>query len=139
MKYKPSTIQSIVALLMIFFVIIILKIQSPEKYSNLKFTTRLGATSYNSSNRWHYKFHYMDGSVQGSFTAKSDHAKLIYSSNIEEGSIVFQLYEGSDSHFVTLPVSNSIDSLSGVFEKGEKYEIRAIATKAKGNFDFRME
>jgi len=139
MKYKPSNTQSIIVLLMIFFAIFILKTQFPEKYGFLKFTTRLGANTYNTSNRWHYKFHYLDGSVQGSFIAKNDHAKLIYSSNIEEGTIVYQLYEGSDSHFVTLPVSNSIDSLTGVFEKGEKYEIRAIATNAKGYFDFVME
>ncbi len=139
MKYKPSNTQSIVLLLIVFSVIFILKTQSPEKYSNLKFTTRLGATSYNLLNKWHYKFNYLDGSVQGSFTAKNDHAKLLYSSNIEEGTIVFHLYEGSDSHFITLPVSNSIDSLTGVFEKGERYEIRAIATNAKGDFDFIME
>ena len=139
MKYKPSNTQSIVVLLIVISVIFILKTQSPEKYSNLKFTTRLGATSYNLLNKWHYKFHYLDGSVQGSFFAKNDHAKLLYSSNIEEGTIIFHLYEGSDTHFITLQVSNSIDSLTGVFEKGERYEIRAIATNAKGSFDFTME
>ena len=120
--------------------IFILKTHFPEKYSSyLKFTTSQGATSRNFSNRWQYKFHYLDGSVQGWFTAKNDHAKLIYSSNIENGTIVYRLYRRSDSLIYTLPVTNTIDTLLGVFEKGEKYEIRATATNAKGNFDFRME
>jgi hypothetical protein len=68
-------------------VIFIFKTHSPEKYSNLKFTTRLGAITYNASNKWHYEFRYLNGCVQGSFTAKNDHAKLLYSSNIEEGTI----------------------------------------------------
>lgn len=139
MKYKPSNLQSIIVLLMVFFVIFILKTQSPEKYSYLKFTTRLGVYTYNTSNRWHYKFHYLDGSVQGWFTAKNDNAKLIYSSNIENGTIVYKLYDRSHNHIFTFPVGNTIDSLMGVFEKGEKYEIRAIATNAKGYFDFTME
>jgi hypothetical protein len=139
MKYKPSNMQSLIVLLVILFVLIIHKTQSPEKYSQSKFTTGLGAFSTNASNKWHYEFMYLNGTVQGSFTARNDHAKLFYSSNIEEGTIIYQLYEGSDTHFVTLPVSNSIDSLTGVFEKGERYEIRAIATNAKGQFDFWME
>lgn len=93
----------------------------------------------NIANRWHYKFQYLHGSVQGTFIANNDHTKLIYSSNIEEGTVVYHLYEGSDTHFVTLPIDNSVDSLTGIFKNGEKYEIRAIATNAKGAFDFRME
>lgn len=139
MKYKPSITQSIVVLIIVFSAIFILKTRFPEKYSHSKFTTRLGSFTINASNKWHYEFQYLNGSVEGTFFAKNDHAKLFYSSNIEEGTIVYQLYEGSDSHFITLPVSNSIDSLTGVFEKGERYEIRAIATNAKGYFDFVME
>lgn len=139
MKYKTSSVQSIVVLLVLFFVFFILKTQFPEKFSSLKFTSGMGVSSFNISNRWHYQFQYFDGSVNGSFTANSDHAKLIYSSMIEDGTIIYQLSSIGDSHFVTLPVSNTIDTLTGVFEKGEKYEIRATGTKAKGQFDFRME
>ena len=139
MKYKSSITQSIIVLIVLFFVFFMLKTQCPERFGSLKPTSRLGASSYNISNGWHYKFQYMDGTVQGYFTAKSDHAKLIYSSNIEEGTIIYQLGKSSDTHFVTLPVSNSVDSVAGVFEKGEQYEIRAIASQAKGQFDFRME
>ena len=139
MKYKPSGMQSILVLLVVCFVFFMLKTQFPGKFGYLKPTVRLGASSYNISNRWHYEFLYLDGSVQGSFTAKSDHAILFYSSDIENGTIVYQLSSRSDNHFVTLPVSNSIDSITGVFEKGENYQIRAIATKAKGQFDFVMQ
>jgi hypothetical protein len=140
MKYKLSTVPAIITILVVLFVIYIHKTNFPEKHSNYSIsTTREGAISVNMANRWQYKFDYLNGCVQGSFIAKNDHAKLIYSSNIEEGTIIYHLYEGSDSHFVTLPVSSSVDSLTGVFEKGERYEIRAIASKAKGSFDFMME
>jgi hypothetical protein len=140
MKYKLSTVPSIIVLLIIFSVMLILKTQFPEKYPNsLKFTTSLGATSRNFSNRWQYKFHYLDGSVQGWFTAENDHAKLIFSSNVEDGTIVYKLYGRSNSLIFTFPDSNTADTLKGIFEKGEKYEIRATATNAKGEFDFRME
>jgi hypothetical protein len=140
MKYKLSTVPSIIVLLIVFSVMLILKTQFPEKYPNLlKFNTGLGVTSRNFSNRWQYKFHYLDGTVQGWFTAENDHAKLIYSSNIEKGTIVYRLFGRSDSLIFTLPVSNTADTLMGVFEKGDKYEIRATAKNAKGDFDFRME
>jgi len=140
MKKKYSIVPSIALIIVLLFVIYIHKTYFPGKHSSYSnFTTRLGATSSNFSNTWHYEFQYLDGSVQGFFTAKNDHSKLIYSSNIEEGTIAYHLYEGSDNHFVNLPVGNSFDSLTGVFEKGRNYEIRAIASKAKGSFDFKME
>ncbi len=139
MKVKASNTQSLIVLSIILLVIIILKIHSPEKYSFLKFTTGQGATSLNFSNRWQYKFHYLDGCVTGAFTAKNDHSKIIYSSNIEEGTIVYNLYDRSNNLIYTFPVDNTIDSLKGVFEKGERYEVRATAKNAKGNFDFTMQ
>ena len=66
MKYKASTNQSIIVLLIIFSVMFVLKTQFPGKYPNLlNFTTRVGAISSNVSNRWQYKFQYLDGSVKG--------------------------------------------------------------------------
>lgn len=81
----------------------------------------------------------MNGSTQGWFTAKNDSTKLIYSSNIKEETVVSQLYNREHSLIASLPKRNNIDTLWGVFEKGEKYKIHAIAKKAKGNFDFKME
>lgn len=126
------------------FLILILALtvsnQLPEKYSKyFNFTTHIGTTTYNISNCWIYKFHYLNGGVQGQFSAETDNAKLIYSSNIERGTITFQLYNNADSLIATFPASNVVDTLMGIFEKGEKYEIRATATDAKGRFDFRME
>ncbi len=140
MKYKLSNKPLILGMIMIFFLVFIFKNQFPEKYSKyLSFTTRIGVNTHNISNKWHYKFHSLDGRVQGRFTAKNDSAKLIYSSNIENGSIVFQLYDHADSLIATFPASSTIDTLIGIFEKGEKYKIRATATNAKGRFDFKME
>ena len=140
MKKKYSIGTSIILIIVMLLVIYIHKTYFPQKNASYSIsTTREGARSINMANSWQYKFDYLNGCVQGSFIANSDHTKLIYSSNIEEGTIVYQLCEGSDSHFVILPVSNAIDSLTGVFEKGKKYEIRAIATNAKGSFDFRMK
>lgn len=127
-------------MIIIFFLVFIFKTQLPEKYSKyLSFTTRVGAETYNISNKWHYKFHYLDGKVQGRFTAENDNVKLIYSGNIESGSIVFQLYNHEDSLIATFPASSTSDTLMGIFEKGEKFKIRATATNAKGRFDFKME
>ncbi|MGV8096407.1 MAG: hypothetical protein AB2L24_31510 [Mangrovibacterium sp.] len=140
MKYKLSNKPLILGIIMIFFLVFIFKTQFPEKYSKyLSFTIRVGVKTYNISNKWHYKFHYLDGKVQGRFTAKNDNAKLIYSSNVENGSIIFQLYDRADSLIITFPASNTIDTLMNIFEKGEKYKIRATATNAKGRFDFKME
>ena len=133
---KPLSLGIFAVLILIFF----LGNQLPDKYSKyLKFTTKVGASSYNISNKWHYKFNYLDGKVNGRFTAKNENAKLIYSGNIEEGTIVFILYNRADSIINTFPVSNITDTLVGFFQKGGKYKIQAIATKAKGRFDFKLE
>jgi len=95
-------------------------------------------SSYNISNQWNCNFYYLNGEVQGRFTATED-AHLIYSSNFEKGSIVFQLFNSKDSLLVTLPAYITTDTIRGVFEKGERYKINAIATKAKGSFNFKME
>lgn len=76
---------------------------------------------------------------QGLFTAKDDDAKLIYSSDLEDGAIVFQLYNRSDSLLMTFPASNTVDTLEGIFEKGQRYRVSATVTKANGSFDFKME
>jgi hypothetical protein len=115
------------------------KCDSGENPENSIVTTRLGAASYNFPNRWHYKFRYMDGGVQGSLTAKSDAARLIYSGNIEEGAIHYRLYDSSGTLIFTFPEENPPDTLSGLFRKGAQYTVRATATRARGEFEFRME
>jgi len=102
-------------------------------------STGIGISSDNFSNHWVYKFRYLNGGVQGEFTAQSDSAQLIYSSNIEKGTIDFQLYNSKDSLLHTFSVKNTTDALKGIFIKGEQYRVKAIVRKAKGSFDFKME
>lgn len=136
LKNKPLGLAIFLVLLIIFLVGPYL----PEKYSKyLKFRTRFGATTHNVSNRWYYKFDYLDGKIKGHFTAKYDDAILIRSSNLEKGIIEFQLYDSSNNLISTFSATNNTDTLRGVFEKGRKYKIRGIASKAKGHFDFKME
>ncbi len=140
MKYKPAPLQSFIGLAVIFSVLFMLKKCDQEgNPETLNFTTRMGASSTNLANRWHYKFGYMNGGVQGSFTARSDAARLVYSGNIEEGTILFQVYGPSDTQIFTFPEQNALDTLAGVFRSGQRYTVRATATGAKGEFEFRME
>jgi hypothetical protein len=110
----------------------------PGKFSKHLNIAR-GVSSSNASNEWHYRFLYLDGTVQGKFTAMNDNTKLIYSSNIDSGNIVFQLYNSEDALITSVQANNRIDTLKSIFKKGGKYKIRASATKAKGHFDFKME
>jgi len=102
-------------------------------------TTRIGAESRNFSNEWFYKFYYLNGEVAGFFTAKNDEAQLIYSSNLESGTIDFQLYDSKGSLLVTFSAKNTTETIKGVFVKGERYKVVATAMKAKGEFNFNME
>jgi hypothetical protein len=132
--------QSLILLLVIFAVFFVLKVLNPEKFSKYPhFTTRIGATSINSLHEWHSSFTYLDGSVQGWITARSGQTKLILSSYMEEGKIVYKLYDHTGTLQYSFPVGQPTDTLTGAFESGERYEIRATATQAKGSFDFRME
>jgi hypothetical protein len=124
-----------IAFLLILFIIILFSSRLPGKY----FTLKIGASSYNYSNKWHYRFHYLNGTVIGRFSATNDTAKLIYSGNIESGKMVFRLYDRAEGFFCTIPVSNTSDTLKGKFKKGGNYTIRATATKSRGSFDFKME
>ena len=107
--------------------------------SSDNFSTGIGISSDNFSNQWVYKFRYLNGEVQGKFTAESDNAQLIYSSNLEKGTIDFQLYNSKDSLLRTFSAKNTPDVIKGIFIKGEQYRVKAIVTKAKGSFDFKME
>jgi hypothetical protein len=98
----------------------------------------IGTSSSNTKNEWHYKFHYLQGSVQGHFTAKDDNAQLIYSSEIEKGTLRFELYNAADSLLAAFPANNTTDTING-FVKGEKYRVKAIVEKAKGRFDMEMK
>ena len=140
MKYKPAPLPSLIGLVVILSVLFMLKKCDPEgNPETFNFTTRSGAVSSNLSNRWHYKFSYMDGGVKGSFTAKSDAARLVYSGNIEEGTILYQVYDPSDNLIFTFPEQNALDTLAGVFRNGARYTVRATATGARGEFEFKME
>ena len=107
--------------------------------SSSGWSTGIGISSDNFSNQWVYKFRYLNGEVQGKFTAESDNAQLIYSSNLEKGTIDFQLYNSKDSLLLTIPANNTTNAIKGVFKKGEQYKVKATATEAKGSFDFIME
>jgi len=98
-----------------------------------------GLSRSNISNQWRCKFSYLDGGVQGRFTAKRDSAQLIYSSNLENGTIVFYLYNNKNTLLATFPANNTTDTIKGIFQKGERYKVSASVTKAKGRFDLRME
>ena len=101
--------------------------------------TATGLSRYNISNQWRCNFHYLSGGIQGNFTAKSDSAQLIHSSNIENGTVVFQLYNSKGNILSNFSAKNTTDTINGIFEKGERYKVHAIATEAKGQFDFKME
>ena len=96
-------------------------------------------SSNNLSNQWDCKFYYLDGGIKGNFTAKKDDAQLVYSSAIENGTVDFQLYNSKDSLLVIIPTNNNADTISGIFEKGQQYKVRATAKQAKGRFNFKME
>ena len=98
-----------------------------------------GLSRRNISNQWRCKFSYLDGGVQGRFTAKRDSAQLIYSSNLENGKIVFYLYNNKNTLLATFPANDTTDTIKGIFNKGERYKVSASVTKAKGRFDFKME
>ncbi|MDR2147050.1 MAG: hypothetical protein LBE91_11380 [Tannerella sp.] len=98
-----------------------------------------GLSRTNFSNQWRCKFRYLDGGIQGGFTAKSDSAQLIHSSNLENGTIVFYLYNSKNSHLATFLANNTTDTIKGIFHKGERYKVNAFVSKAKGRFDFKME
>ena len=74
----------------------------------------IGVSSYNHSNKWHYKFHYLDGGVQGRLTAKNDEAQLIRSSSIEDGTVDFQLYNSKNSLLVSFSANNTTDTIKGI-------------------------
>ena len=93
----------------------------------------------NFSNQWSCRFSYLNGEIQGSFTAKSDSALLIHSSNLKNGTIVFYLYTNKNTLLATFPANNTTDTIKGIFHKGELYKVNASVTKAKGGFDFKME
>ena len=99
----------------------------------------IGISSKNISNQWVYNFRYLDGRVNGIFTAKNDNARLIHSSNLENGTIVFQLYNSKNNLLMTFPANNTTDTITGIFNKGERYIISATVSKAKGRFEFKME
>jgi len=93
----------------------------------------------NISNQWHCRFSYLNGGIQGRFTAKSDSAHLIHSSNLENGTIVFYLYNNKNTLLATFPANNTTDTIKGIFHKGKRYKVNASVAKAKGRFDFKME
>jgi len=99
----------------------------------------IGLSRYNISNQWRCKFHYMNGVIQGNFTAKNENAQLIHSSNIENGTVVFQLYNSKGNLLSSFSANNTTDTIKGVFEKGERYRVLATVTKAKGRFNFKLE
>jgi hypothetical protein len=109
---------------------------SCEKSGNSRYG--LGVSSSNIDNKWNYKFQYLQGEVQGHFTAKDDDAQLIYSSEIEKGTVVFELYNATDSLLCTFPANNATDTINA-FVGGEKYRVKAIVKKAKGHFDMEMK
>jgi hypothetical protein len=133
-KLRLSNMPLNIAFVIILLVLILSGSRLPGKY----FTIKIGATSHNFSNKWHYKFYYLDGTVIGRFSAINDTAKLIYSGNIESGKIVFHLF-GADGLVCIIPVRNTSDTLKDKFKKGGNYTIRATATKSRGSFDFKME
>lgn len=110
-----------------------------NRQSKKTITTKRGSLSYNFSNKWNYKFRYLDGVVVGRFKAKNDTTRLIYSSKLEEGEIVFRLYNQADSLLLCFNTDSSSDTITGIFEMGKRYKINANAQKAKGQFNFKME
>jgi len=40
---------------------------------------------------------------------------------------------------MTFPANNTTDTITGIFNKGERYIISATVSKAKGRFEFKME
>lgn len=129
MKRNKLLILIGVVILVIFFAV-----QSRKSAS-----VKVGWSSSNYSNKWSSKFHYLDGDVVGSFRAKTDTTRLIYSSKLGEGKIEFQLYNSADSLLRSFSSESSSDTIIGIFEKGQQYTIIGDAQEAKGQFNFKME
>ena len=124
------------ALTILLFIAIIFSLKLTFGYGSRQ---AIGFSNYNISNQWNCKFHYLNGGIQGGFTAKNENAQLIHSSNIENGTVVFQLYNSKGNLLSSFFANNTTDTIKDVFEKGERYSVRATAAKAKGHFDFKLE
>jgi len=98
---------------LLFLVTFIFLLKLPKK--NLGFVRRCVSVCYNMSNKWVYKFRYLNGKVIGYFKAKGDEARLIYSSNIEKGTIDFQLFNSKGNLLVTFSANNSSETIKGIF------------------------
>lgn len=101
--------------------------------------TGIGLSSRNLGNEWIYKFHYLNGGVSGSFTAKKEDSQLVYETNLQEGEVEFQLYDGANNLIATFDGRNVRDTLDGLFKMGEKYRVHALVSRAKGEFIVKME
>jgi len=58
---------------------------------------------------------------------------------MEEGKIVYKMYDHTGTLQYSFPVSQPTDTLTGAFESGERYEIRGHGYPGQGKFYFRME
>ena len=98
---------------------------------------QIETSSSNIRNEWHYKFHYLQGKVDGNFIAKKDDSNLIYSSDIEKGTINFELYNEKDSLLTSFQANNKTDTIKNL-AKGY-YKVKVMGKKAQGKFDMIVE
>jgi hypothetical protein len=141
-SYRPK---SPVAYALLMFVIVLFALFSPYLFRKAGISlghsdSRNGSGLYstNTKNQWHYQFRYLSGHVYGCFQAKTDRDQLIYSADIQQGKITFELYNTSDSLLTVFSATNEPDTIGNLVE-GEKYWVKAIAEKARGRFDMEMK
>jgi hypothetical protein len=138
MKKKHSLLTN----LLLVVVIVLLGYYSPSLFRMIRghFDSKQGEglVSTNTKNQWHYQFHYLQGQVYGRFKAKTENAQLIYSTNIEQGMVTFELYNAADSLLAIFPAKNTTDTING-FVQGQKYWVKATVEGARGRFDMEMK
>ena len=123
--------------MVIYFVTNTDSLTNSSKESFFKPVTSTFMTSTNMNNKWKCSFGSLSGSKQGRFKAKSEHPKLVYSSEIE-GIITFYVYNKKDSiiEIISSNISGEVTNLT----QGEKYKVVATTNgAAKGKFLFEMK
>ena len=101
--------------------------------------TAIDAHASNKNNTWNYKFFYLNGEVYGYFFITRTNSQLIYSSQLEQGDIVFELYDSHNNLITTFRSNNSTDTIKNILIKDRKCKVKANVNHAKGHFNIEIK
>ena len=88
-------------------------------------------------NTWNISFGELNGKKNHTFRLKNTNDILVYSSEIKEGTISFELYDTAGKLVDTF-ASNTADTLRNL-QTGQKYHLKVDAQKARGKFKIKVE